>query len=166
MRIGRHRVVAVVLGVAMTNLGAVVADEDVPAGGPRLAPRDPIESAFALPPHVVLTPSQAEAYRAVRQQFEPLLRSALDRVQSATEEKDKTAAAREVYQIREHIQLAILNILRTVPPEVAAAAAKARKAAAEKAAHRKRHAPHPAHPKRRPPPKKPSGKNASSKAKR
>ena len=59
-----------------------------------------------------LTPKQAEAYRQVRQQLEPLLRSALERVKSATDKKDKLKAVAEVKQIKEQIRQAIIEILQ------------------------------------------------------
>ena len=116
---GRAALRVVLVLAAMLCAAPLGADE--PLGGPPAPERqkkakrpakDPVAQAFMLPRGVVLTPKQAEAYRQVRRQLEPLLRSALERVQSATGQKDKLKAVAEVKQIKEQIRQSILEILR------------------------------------------------------
>jgi len=148
----------------LVGISAVRADEGAAADGPQLPARDPVELAFALPPGVVLTKYQAESYYAVRQQFEPLLRAALDRVAKATDESEKTAAVGEVRQVREQIRLAIINILRTPPPDASMAVTHGKKPAAHKRpAHRDKRHVHRAPAKKKPAAHKAAPKKAAPK---
>ncbi len=123
---------------------------------------DPVDKAFELPRGVVLKGRQVEAYRGLRQQLEPPLRSALERVQSASEDQAKRDAAAEVKRIRESIRLGIQDILRMPPKNPAQAAKKGdgqgkktkandgkkRKKAHAKKRHRRKPARHPPKPRK------------------
>lgn len=105
--------------------------------------KDVAEGAFALPKGVVLNTKQAEAHRQIREQFKPLLQSALDRVGSSTDEKEKLKAVAEVKKIRQAIQRAIVDILKNPPfdPKDVSKKKQGKKGQhAKKNAHRAKHA--------------------------
>jgi len=109
-------------------------------GGDRSEPatlqKDPVAMAFALPKGMVLTPKEYEWAMGVRNQLEPQLRSALDRVKSAENEQEKLQAVKEVNAIRQQIKEAINTILQNRYQEAMKEAAK-RAAAAREAAQKR-----------------------------
>jgi len=113
---------AVLPGIAM--LAAALGAAQLLGADPR---KDPVAEAFVLPRGAVLRPHQAKAYQQLREQFQPLLRSALARVESTTDEKEKLEAVAEVKRIRGQIRLAILDVLRIPPPKKAKAGAQGKK---------------------------------------
>jgi len=103
---------------------------------------DPVESAYALPPGITLTPKQLEAYQKLRVRTEAALRQALDAVQSASTENDKRQAAAEVRRMRSVIRAEIINILRAAQIEAYREAMRRYQQARERAGqqHRNRNA--------------------------
>lgn len=118
--------------------------------------KDPVEDAFELPRGVVLLGNQIKAYGEFRKQLEPPLRSALGRVESATDEQEKLQAVAEVKRIRESIRLGIQEILRLPPSDPKAAPKKAQDNKGHKAPKKPAHAKRPDH--KPDPPKKPAAK--------
>ena len=108
--------------------GAAPAAEDEPGFGPlppkgerpRATPaeraaalkKDPVQMAFALPPGLVLTPKEFEYAAKVRNQLEPPLRDALERIKTSTDQKEKLKAVKEVKAIKQQIQAAIFTIVQ------------------------------------------------------
>lgn len=134
---------------------------DRAAAAPQLQAKDPVASAFMLPPGVNLTPKQIEAYNQMRQQMQPLLQSALDEVASAEGETDQLQAVKEVRRIREQIRMAIMMILSTRPPDAPRTAGH-KPASKKKAQHAKdrrnkrHHANRRGHARKKPPAAKPA----------
>ena len=95
------------------------------AGDLKSVPRkDPVEMAFALPRGLVLTSKEMDFFATVRQRLEPPLRSALERVETSTDQAEKLKAVKQVKQIRQQIRAAIYTILQARAVEAAKAAAK------------------------------------------
>jgi hypothetical protein len=110
--------------------------------GPEAAlPRkDPLVEAFVLPHGVVPRPDQVAELNKLRQRYEPILRSALRKLEQATTEKEKTPAAKEVLRLRAEIRAAIQAILATPDPKAIARAKEMQKKQAEqrkKAQHKR-----------------------------
>jgi len=103
---------------------------------PPVLKKDPVAMAFALPKGMVLTPKEYEWAANVRNQLEPQLRSALDRVKNAENEKEKLQAVKEVNAIRQQIKAAIHTIIQNRRIEAMKEAAKRAEAARKKAAQR------------------------------
>jgi len=83
---------------------------------PGAAAKDPLKDAFKLPRRAVLRPDQQTALDGLKQQWEPQLREALDKVATAPDEREKLKAAKEVKKIRDQLQQAILAICIAPPP--------------------------------------------------
>jgi hypothetical protein len=79
------------------------------------AVRDPlagaVESAFELPKKTVSTPDQKQKLAALRQQYEPDLREALEKVPQAADSTERLAAIKKVRAVRAEIRAAIEEIL-------------------------------------------------------
>jgi len=80
------------------------------------AKKDPVELAFVLPKGAVLRPDQQKAFDKMKKEFEPKLKDALDKVESATLDQDKSKAAHEVLHIRQDIKAEIKKILAMPDP--------------------------------------------------
>jgi len=150
---------ATLCGIALLLLaGTALPAEDGPTRGP-LPPRDerpratlaereaalkkdPVQMAFALPPGLVLTPKEFEYAAKVRNQLEPPLRDALERIKSAPSEKEKLRAVKEVKAIKVQIQAAINSIIQArqmeMMKEYAKREAARREALRKKQAQRKK----------------------------
>jgi hypothetical protein len=119
---------ALVLAILATPLLAAAEHEPKAAGTkqygvtsgapekPAVSAKDPLKDAFKLPRRAVLRPEQQTALDGLKQQWEPKLREALDKVAAAPAEREKLKAVREVNKIRGEIQQAILAICIAPPP--------------------------------------------------
>ena len=132
------RLVLVLVVLLSVAAGLRAADEAPREKAP--PKKDPVESAFALPRGMVLTPEETKWANAKRAELEPKLRAALSRVENATEEKEKLEAANQVRQVKEEIEAAINTILqqraKKAGEQYAKKMAQAKKKAAEAAKKR------------------------------
>jgi len=134
----------VLLVLALVSVGGtpLFAADGGDRSGPATLQKDPVAMAFALPKGMVLTAKEHEWAMGVRNRLEPQLRSALNRVKNAENEKDKLKAVKEVNAIRQQIKAAINTILQNryqeAMKEAAKRAAAAREAARKRAAQRNR----------------------------
>lgn len=78
--------------------------------------KDPVADAFVLPAHVALRADQQQDFDRMKSQYEPQLHSAVQKVESSTDTKEKTAAAKEVVKLRGEIKKAIHTILAKPDP--------------------------------------------------
>jgi len=98
---------------------------------------DPVLQAFALPRGMVLTPEEMKFAKGVRDQVEPQLRSAFQRIEQAKDKDEKLKAAKDIKQIRTQIRAAIATILQRRMMIAAREAAKRRAEAIKKAKARR-----------------------------
>lgn len=75
--------------------------------------KDPIETAFELPQGTQLTSTQAKALNRMRHEYEPQIRDALEKMNSAPSEKTKRIDAKDVMRIRQSIRARIDDILNS-----------------------------------------------------
>ncbi len=116
-------VVSVLAGSRVVLSGTVVQGGTPQAERPKADVRetmplkDVIDKAFELPRGAVLLGNQIRAYGELRKQFEPALRSALERVALAENEEEKLQATTDVRKIREAIRLGMQEVLKVPPTE-------------------------------------------------
>ncbi len=75
--------------------------------------KDPIETAFELPQGTQLSPGQAKALNKMRQDYEPQLRDALEKMNSAPDAKSKRIDAKDALRLRQTIRGNIDAILNS-----------------------------------------------------
>ena len=120
------------------SVGILALAEEPSAFGPiEKAPKsdavkkDTSATAFALPKGVGLRKDQQPAYERLVKQYQAKLSAAVGKVQSTTDEKEKTAAAREVQQIRGEVKTQLAAILSIPDPAMIELAKKQAKAQQE-----------------------------------
>jgi len=104
---------------------------------PKPLKMDPVLQAFALPRGMVLTPEEMKFAQGVRDQLEPQLRSAFQRIEQAKDKDEKLKAAKDIRQIKTQIRAAITTILQRRMMIAAREAAKRRAEAIKKAKARR-----------------------------
>jgi hypothetical protein len=97
--------------VVLAWCGALPVSAQERSGRGKGTGKDPVETAFELPQGTRLTPPQAKALNKMRQNYEPQLRDALDKMNSDTDAKTKRSDAKDALRIRQTIRGEIDQIL-------------------------------------------------------
>jgi len=100
--------VGAALGLLFWCIGAVQA-----ADKPNL-----MAGVFDPPAGVHLRPDQQEQLRKLKQRYEPPLRSAIRKYESATEERERIPLAREITKLKAEIKQEMERILAAPDPEL------------------------------------------------
>lgn len=151
------------------------ADKDDEQGDFKLVPpeKDPVLSAFMLPRGVVPSPKQMEELTKVRNHYEPMLRSAVNRMKEAESETDKLSLVKEIKRLRAEVRAAAYTILMQRPEGTGQTGPQHKQQANHKKGgnndrHRDRHNSHnnkkKAAPKKNPAPKKAAARPAPKRA--
>jgi len=135
--------------------------------------KDPVLSAFMLPRGVVPSPKQMEALTKVRNHYEPMLRSAVNRMKETESEAAKLGLVKEIKRLRLEVRTAAYTILMQRPEGMGQMGPQHKQQANHKKGgnnrHRNRHNNHnnnkkKAAPKKNPAPKKPAARPAPKQA--
>lgn len=99
----------------MCYLGCFVLALAAGAEDPKAAKKDPVAEVFSLPPGARLGKQQQAKYGEIKQFYEPKLREALEKVGKAAE-ADKHKAYTEMKKLRDEVDDAIVQLLKTPDP--------------------------------------------------
>ena len=100
----------VAVAVVALGLAWVVPSAEAAAG------KDLVADAFHLPPGVTLRADQRDDFNRLKQRYEPPLRSAVNKLEDAKDDKEKLPLAREVLKMKAEIKEGIDRILAKPDP--------------------------------------------------
>jgi hypothetical protein len=99
--------------VALAWCAGLPASAEERLGRVKGSAKDPVETAFELPQGTRLTARQAKSLDKMRQDYEPQLRDALEKMNSAPDAKTKRTDAKDALRIRQTIRGEIDQILNS-----------------------------------------------------
>ena len=100
----------------LAGCGILVAAPVALAAGAPQHKKDLVADAFVLPPGAHLRADQQNDLKRIKERYEPPLRAAVKKLEAASEEKDKTPAAKDVLKLKAEVKEQIDSILAKPDP--------------------------------------------------